>query len=170
MGKLKKIDKLDRFYKAIDEVIPRMSIVKSSEIFNIYSVLVSREINGRVKTHNVLFDTPTNITRAISPAENLINNFEGQTTSNDPDHDRKLWTYEENRKFLEASQKFGLDYKKIQAYVRTRSVKQVKNKMLNLKATLKEQIFNTNLNSRKSSNDSLGSNNIIEMKKIPATK
>jgi hypothetical protein len=38
MGKLKKIDKLHTFYKAIDEVIPRMSIVKSSEIFNIYSV------------------------------------------------------------------------------------------------------------------------------------
>jgi cytochrome c556 len=110
------------------------------------------------------------MTRVISPAENLINNFEGQKTSNNADHDRKLWTYEENRKFLEASQKFGLDYKKIQAYVRTRSVKQVKNKMLNLKATLREQISNNNLNLRKSSNDSLGSNNIIEMKKIPATK
>jgi len=29
------------------------------------------------------------------------------------DKERKLWTYEENRRFLEAVQKFGQDYRRI---------------------------------------------------------
>jgi len=29
------------------------------------------------------------------------------------DRERKLWTYEENRRFLEAVQKFGQDYRRI---------------------------------------------------------
>ena len=42
----KKKDIKNIFYNAIDEVIPRMSIIKASQIFNIYSVLVTRDING----------------------------------------------------------------------------------------------------------------------------
>jgi hypothetical protein len=37
---------MHNFHNAIDEVIPRMSIIKASEIYNIYSVLITREING----------------------------------------------------------------------------------------------------------------------------
>ena len=70
----------------------------------------------------MFFDTPMIMHRTITPAINETKIFEGPSSTNDAEYGRKLWTYEENRKFLEASQKFGLDYKKIQAYIRTRSV------------------------------------------------
>ena len=78
-------------------------------------MLVTREINGSLKSHNVLLDTPMNIPRRTFTPDNyqIKHNFEKIVAKNNVEHERKLWTYEENRKFLEASQKFGLDYKKI---------------------------------------------------------
>ena len=37
---------MHNFQNAKDEVKPRMSIIKASEILSIYSVLITREING----------------------------------------------------------------------------------------------------------------------------
>lgn len=92
----------DKFQNAVDEVIPRMSIVKVSERFNIYSVQVKREVFVLNYEQNVLFESP--MINPIINSTSTLDTFkkEPETIINDL-HERRLWTYEENRKFLEAS-------------------------------------------------------------------